>query len=190
MIREGKERGYYVCTNTTVYRETDVAEIEEMCAFLTDLDVDGILLSPGYHYEAIPGDDHFLYLDEIHAKFRRIVELAKRYRKISSTPLFLQFAAGLRDYPVHAVGQPDVHAEGLEGAVLPDRGAALRELEGLLRRRRLGLLGEPEGSPLPRLQDAFGLRGVGRPEAGRALLGRRHDGALAARERPQPGRAS
>src|SRR2546430_10050271 len=46
MIKEGKRLGYYVCTNTTVYRETDVAEIEEMCAFLTELDVDGILLSP------------------------------------------------------------------------------------------------------------------------------------------------
>src|SRR6266516_3227339 len=79
MIKEGKRLGYFVCTNTTVYRETDVAEIEEMCGFLTELDVDGILLSPGYHYEAIPGDEHFLFLEEIHQKFRRIVELAQRY---------------------------------------------------------------------------------------------------------------
>jgi hypothetical protein len=77
-----------------------------MCALLTGLDVDGILLSPGYHYEAIPGDDHFLYLDDIHAKFRRILELSQRYRKISSTPLFLQFAAGLRDYPCTPWGNP------------------------------------------------------------------------------------
>jgi len=31
MIREGKRLGYYVCTNTTVYRETEVDEIEAMC---------------------------------------------------------------------------------------------------------------------------------------------------------------
>src|SRR5262249_38737159 len=39
MIREGKRLGYYVCTNTTVYREHDVDEIAQMCALLTDLDV-------------------------------------------------------------------------------------------------------------------------------------------------------
>ncbi len=115
MIKEGKRLGYYVCTNTTVYRETDVAEIEEMCAFLTGLDVDGILLSPGYHYESIPGDEHFLFLEEIHQKFRRIVELAKRYRKISSTPLFLQFAAGLRDYPCTPWGNPTYTPKGWKG---------------------------------------------------------------------------
>jgi hopanoid biosynthesis associated radical SAM protein HpnH len=115
MIREGKRLGYYVCTNTTVYRETAVDEIEEMCAFLTELDVDGILLSPGYHYQAIETDDHFLYLDEIHTKFRRIVELTKRYRKISSTPLFLQFAAGLRDYPCTPWGNPTFTPKGWKG---------------------------------------------------------------------------
>jgi hopanoid biosynthesis associated radical SAM protein HpnH len=115
MIREGKRLGYYVCTNTTVYRETEVGEIEEMCAFLTELDVDGILLSPGYHYEAIEGEEHFLFRDEIHEKFRRIVELAKRYRKISSTPLFLQFAAGKRDYPCTPWGNPTFTPNGWKG---------------------------------------------------------------------------
>src|SRR5262249_22993534 len=101
--------------NTTVYRETNVEEIEEMCAFLTGLDVDGILLSPGYHYEAIEGDDHFLFRDEIHAKFTRIVALTERYPKISSTPLFLQFAAGMRDYPCTPWGNPTYTPKGWKG---------------------------------------------------------------------------
>jgi hopanoid biosynthesis associated radical SAM protein HpnH len=115
MIRDGKRCGYYVCTNTTVYRETSVDEIEAMCALLSELDVDGILLSPGYHYEAIEGDDHFLYLDEIHEKFRRILALTQRYPKISSTPLFLQFAAGLRDYPCTPWGNPTFTPRGWKG---------------------------------------------------------------------------
>jgi hopanoid biosynthesis associated radical SAM protein HpnH len=115
MIREGKRLGYYVCTNTTVYRETSVDEIEAMCAFLTELDVDGILLSPGYHYEALEGDQHFLFRDEIHEKFRRIRALAERYRKISSTPLFLEFAAGLRDYPCTPWGNPTFSPKGWKG---------------------------------------------------------------------------
>jgi len=114
-IRDGKRLGYFVCTNTTVYRETSVEEIEAMCALLTELDVDGILLSPGYHYEALEGKDHFLFRDEIHTKFRRILELSKRYRKISSTPLFLQFAAGLRDYPCTPWGNPTFTPNGWKG---------------------------------------------------------------------------
>src|SRR6516225_3342558 len=53
MIKEARGLGYSVCTNTTVYRDTDVAELEEMCAFLAGLGVDGILISPGYHYEKL-----------------------------------------------------------------------------------------------------------------------------------------
>ncbi len=97
MIREGKRLGYHVCTNTTVYRETEIEEIEEMLGFLEGVGVDGMLLSPGYHYEAI-AENRFLVRDEIHRKFRRILELAPRHR-VYSTPLFLQFAAGQRDYP-------------------------------------------------------------------------------------------
>jgi hopanoid biosynthesis associated radical SAM protein HpnH len=114
-IRDGKRLGYFVCTNTTVYRETSADEIEAMCALLTELDVDGILLSPGYHYEALEGKDHFLFLDEIHTKFRRILDLSTRYRKISSTPLFLQFAAGLRDYPCTPWGNPTLTPNGWKG---------------------------------------------------------------------------
>ena len=43
-------------------------------------------------------ESHFLYREETHEKFRRVLELSKRYR-LYSTPLFLQFAAGKRDYP-------------------------------------------------------------------------------------------
>src|SRR5215813_8804499 len=110
-----RQTGYYVCTNTTVYRETSIEELEAMCALLTELDVDGILLSPGYHYEAIEGDEHFLFRDEIHQKFERVLELAERYPKISSTPLFLQFAAGKRDYPCTPWGNPTFTPNGWKG---------------------------------------------------------------------------
>lgn len=113
MIKEGKRRGYAVCTNTTVYRETEVAEIEAMCALLTGLGIDGILISPGYHYEKL-GGDHFMYRDEIHQKFRRVLELATRY-PISSTPMFLQFAAGQREYPCTPWGNPTRTPKGWKG---------------------------------------------------------------------------
>jgi hopanoid biosynthesis associated radical SAM protein HpnH len=96
MIREAKRLGYHVITNTTVFKETSIEEIEELCAFVRDLDVDGMLLSPGYQYETVK-EDIFLTREDMHGKFKRILDLSKEYR-LHSTPMFLEFAAGLRDY--------------------------------------------------------------------------------------------
>jgi hopanoid biosynthesis associated radical SAM protein HpnH len=96
MIRAAKKHGYHVMTNTTVFKDTSFEEIEELCALVSGLGVDGMLVSPGYHYESVK-TDIFLTRQEIQAKFRRVLELSKRYR-LSSTPMYLEFAAGMRDY--------------------------------------------------------------------------------------------
>jgi len=96
MIKEGKRLGYHVITNTTIFKETDMDEIEELCRLLQEYRVDGMLISPGYHYESVD-HDIFLTRDDIHRKFQRVLELSKRYR-LSSTPMFLEFAAGMREY--------------------------------------------------------------------------------------------
>src|SRR5262249_30154456 len=85
---------------------------------------------------------------------------------------------GAARLPVHALGQPDAHPEGLEGAVLPDRGELLPHVEGLLGRRRLGLLGVAPGPALPELLHALGLRAVGGPQARREPARRVADAAL------------
>jgi len=96
MIKEGKRLGYHVTTNTTVFKETNIQEIEEVCQTVASLGVDGMLVAPGYHYESVDRDV-FLTRQEIHNKFKRVLELSKRYR-LSSTPMYLEFAAGLRNY--------------------------------------------------------------------------------------------
>lgn len=96
MIQRGVALGHHMMANTTIYRETDVAEVEELCRLLTDFGVEGMLVSPGYHYESIERDI-FLTRDEIQRKFRRVLEISKNY-KLTSTPMFLEFAAGLREY--------------------------------------------------------------------------------------------
>jgi hopanoid biosynthesis associated radical SAM protein HpnH len=96
MIREGKRLGYHVITNTTVFKETDVEEVRELCATVTALGVDGMLISPGYHYESVDRDI-FLTRQEIQEKFEAVLGFSRQYR-ITSTPMFLEFAAGMRDY--------------------------------------------------------------------------------------------
>jgi hopanoid biosynthesis associated radical SAM protein HpnH len=97
MIKEAKRRGYYVFVNTTVFKETAVTEVEEMCQMVEKLKADGILVSPGYEYESVE-QDVFLTKDQIHEKFGKIREFSHKY-KINATPYFLEFAAGLRELP-------------------------------------------------------------------------------------------
>src|SRR5438067_1293809 len=52
-IKAAKKAGFLVCTNTTVYKETDITEIDALFAFLTRLGVDGFMLSPAYGYTAV-----------------------------------------------------------------------------------------------------------------------------------------
>jgi hopanoid biosynthesis associated radical SAM protein HpnH len=96
MIKQAKERGYHVTTNTTVFKETSVEEVEKLCETITELGVDGILLSPGYQYESV-SNDIFLTREDTQKKFKRILEFSDRF-PLTTTPLFLEFAAGLRDY--------------------------------------------------------------------------------------------
>ena len=96
-IREAKRLGYHVMTNTTVYRDTDVGEVKALCELTKSLGVDGMLVAPGYHYESVQRDI-FLTRDEIHRKFSRILGFSRSYR-LTSTPMFLEFAAGQRDLP-------------------------------------------------------------------------------------------
>src|SRR5437867_6187825 len=51
-IRMAKILGYQVATNTTVYKETEVKEIEQMFEYFSSLEVDGHTISPGYEYDA------------------------------------------------------------------------------------------------------------------------------------------
>lgn len=95
MIREAKRLGYHVMTNTTVFKETDVGEVKALCELTRSLGVDGMLVAPGYHYESVE-NDIFLTREEIHRKFRKILGFSRHYR-LTSTPMFLEFAAGLRD---------------------------------------------------------------------------------------------
>jgi hopanoid biosynthesis associated radical SAM protein HpnH len=96
MIRAAKKLGYRVITNTTVFRQTKVEEIEELCAFLKGLGVDGMLIAPGYQYASVESDI-FLTRKDTNDKFSKILEISKRYR-LQSTPMFLEFAAGMRNY--------------------------------------------------------------------------------------------
>lgn len=109
-IKAAKKKGFRVCTNSTIYKDTSIDEIKELFNFLSSLDVDGILVSPGFSFED-NDNDVFMSKEEIHQKFESIFELSKFY-KIISSPLYLRFLKGERDLLCTPWGNPTRNTHG------------------------------------------------------------------------------
>ena len=97
-IQAAKAAGFMVCTNTTVYRETDMTEIEALFEYLQQFDLDGHMLSPGYGYSAVDTREIFLTLDEVREKFKDVDRLFGRFR-LTSTPAYLAATNRKRKIP-------------------------------------------------------------------------------------------
>ena len=123
-MRMAKLLGYQVATNTTVYKETDEREIEDMFAFLGSLGVDGHTISPGYEYDAAKRDmvqrlgvqpeTFFLTRAATRQKFAKAVEWGKKF-PIFGTPVYLEFLAGQRDLTCSAWAIPTRNVRGWKG---------------------------------------------------------------------------
>ena len=109
-IKAAKERGFRVTTNTTVYLETQPEQIDRLFAHLTEVGVDGILIAPAYHYEAVE-EGLFLTRDEIVRKFREIEPILKKYN-ILSTPMYMDFLMGKREMQCTPWGNPTRNPKG------------------------------------------------------------------------------
>jgi hopanoid biosynthesis associated radical SAM protein HpnH len=114
MIKLAKAKGFRVVTNTTIYKETKVEEIELLFAELAAIGVDGFLVTPGYEYTVLKGRDIFLERQQTHEKFQRIWELSKRYR-VLSTPMYLRFLKGERELTCTPWGSPNYNPQGWKG---------------------------------------------------------------------------
>jgi MoaA/NifB/PqqE/SkfB family radical SAM enzyme len=120
-IRMAKLLGYQVATNTTVYKETDVKELEQMFEFFSSLEVDGHTISPGYDYDAAKKDmasrlgrkpeDFFLTRAMTIAKFSKIQEWGERFT-IFGTPVYQEFLAGKRELTCTAWAIPTRNVKG------------------------------------------------------------------------------
>ena len=120
-IRMAKILGYQVATNTTVYKETQVEEIEQMFQFFSSLEVDGHTISPGYDYDAAKKDmikrlnlrpeNFFLTRSLTVEKFNRMEEWMNRYT-FFGTPVYFEFLAGKRDLTCSAWAIPTRNIRG------------------------------------------------------------------------------
>ena len=109
-IRAAKAAGFRVTTNTTVFEGESPEEIQELFDFLSDLDVDGMMVSPGYSYAWAPDQEHFLRRERTKSLFREILaplstSRGKRW-KLNHSAFYLRFLMGERDYDCTPWGNP------------------------------------------------------------------------------------
>ncbi|HTY89466.1 MAG TPA: adenosyl-hopene transferase HpnH [Candidatus Acidoferrum sp.] len=120
-IKMAKILGFQVATNATIYKETDMAEIEDMFKFLSSLGVDGHTISPGYDYDAAKKDmvkrlgkdpkEFFLTRDMTRQKFAKILDWGKAFT-IFGTPVYQEFLAGKRELTCTAWAIPTYNIKG------------------------------------------------------------------------------
>ncbi len=113
-IREAKRAGFRVTTNSTFFNTDTPETIRSVLDFLNDdLEVDAMMLSPGYAYEKAPDQEHFLPTDQTKELFRTAFSGGKRkHWRLNHTPLFLDFLEGKVDYDCTAWGIPSYSVFG------------------------------------------------------------------------------
>ncbi len=113
-IRDAKARGFRVTTNTTIF-DTDTPEtVRCVLDFLNDeLEVDQMMISPGFAYEKAPDRDNFISVERSRALFAAAFSEGRRkHWRLNHSPLFLDFLEGKRDFDCTAWAIPSYSVFG------------------------------------------------------------------------------
>jgi len=113
-IKAAKAAGFLVTSNTTIYKETDIEEIDQLLEYLQTLGVDGHMISPAYSYAAVDTKDIFMSRQEIRQKFVQASALLERYN-IMTTPVYMEYLRGERELMCTAWGNPTYNPRGWKG---------------------------------------------------------------------------
>lgn len=113
-VKAAKQAGFLVCTNTTIFKETDLNEIRELFEYLSSLNVDGFMISPAYSYAAVQSKEIFMSRDDIREKFREARSLLGQF-KLMTSPIYLEFLSGEREMMCTAWGNPTFNPRGWKG---------------------------------------------------------------------------
>jgi hopanoid biosynthesis associated radical SAM protein HpnH len=114
-VREAKRRGFRVTTNTTIFEGHPAEHLHEFFDQMTELEVDGMMISPGYSYEKAPVQDKFLKREQTKELFKEVLaplREGKRKWQFNHSPFYLEFLEGKRDYQCTPWGNPNYNIFG------------------------------------------------------------------------------
>jgi hopanoid biosynthesis associated radical SAM protein HpnH len=112
-IREAKERGFRVTTNSTFFNTDSPKTVRDVLDFLNDdLKVDAMMISPAYAYVKAPDQEHFLGVDQTRKLFREAFDGKRKKWRLNHSPLFLDFLEGKQEFACTAWGVPSYSVLG------------------------------------------------------------------------------
>jgi hopanoid biosynthesis associated radical SAM protein HpnH len=109
-IKAAKAAGFRVTTNTTVFEGENPEALRQFFDFVSTLNTDGMMVSPGYSYEKAPDQEHFLKRERTKELFRRV--FAGKKWDLNHSPFFLEFLQGKREYQCTPWGNPNYSVLG------------------------------------------------------------------------------
>ena len=106
-IKQAIDRGFRVTINCTLFQNETAEEVAEFMDMAMELGVEGVTISPGYHYERAPQQDVFLKKRDSKQLFRNLFKLGvgKKWR-FNQSSLYLDFLAGNQTYACTPWGNP------------------------------------------------------------------------------------
>jgi hopanoid biosynthesis associated radical SAM protein HpnH len=113
-IKKAKELGFTVNTNTTFFTNDSPRTVREVLDFLNDeLEVDQMMISPGYAYEKAPDQVSFLSARTSHEIFSEaFADGRRKHWRLNHSPLFLDFLEGKVDFECTPWGIPSYSVFG------------------------------------------------------------------------------
>ncbi len=112
-IKAAKAKGFRVATNTTFFSTDSPRTVQEVLDFLNDeLEVDTMMISPGYAYEKAPDQVHFLGVNQSTKLFREAFAGKRKHWRLNHSPLFLDFLEGKVEFECTPWGIPSYSVFG------------------------------------------------------------------------------
>jgi hopanoid biosynthesis associated radical SAM protein HpnH len=139
--------GFRVTTNTTMFNTAHPRRMREMFDILTDLGVEGMMISPGYAYEKAPDQDHFLHRAQTVELFRRTLARPKRRWVFNQSPLFLEFLKGNWDLECTPWGNPTYNIFGWQRPCYLQQESYCSTYQELLETTDWSAYGRESGNP-------------------------------------------
>jgi hopanoid biosynthesis associated radical SAM protein HpnH len=99
------DEGYRVCTNTTLFEGSNIDDLHQLFQKLTDLGVEGIMISAGYPYASVNTQEIFLDREKSIDTFRKVLDPTRHFN-FYNHPLYLEFLRGNREYSCSAWTNP------------------------------------------------------------------------------------
>lgn len=106
-IKEAKRRGFRVTTNSTIFEGHPPEDLQRFFDDMTEIGIDGLMVSPGYSYEKAPVQDKFLKRTQTVEFFRHVLApMKERGWVFNQSPFYVDFLQGKKDYECTPWGNP------------------------------------------------------------------------------------